>query len=262
MEKSPAVVFLLASALIISGCLSPGGAPAPASNGTNSTDGGNLTFFQLGTPDGWMLPGFRLAPAHAANGRAVILLHALGRDKSEWASFANSLAVGGYDVFAMDLRGHGDSGVNGTRRSYGSFDTADFQKMAGDAGGLAQFIRSNYKEERISIVGASIGANAALNYAARDAQVGPVVLLSPGLDYRGVQTPNAMNNYSQSGRKALLVASGEDEYAAFSSRQLKETAGGNAELAILQGAGHGTEMLAGTNGRELSKKVIEWLGRN
>ncbi|HUU57599.1 MAG TPA: hypothetical protein VMW93_09670, partial [bacterium] len=107
---------------------------------------------------------------------------------------------------------------------------------------------------RMVIVGASIGANFALNYAASDADVRAVVLLSPGLNYHGVTTVEAMSDYG--GRPAYLVASEEDSYAADTVGKLHEIAGG-AELALFKSAGHGTNIFRAEP--SLADTLVTWL---
>ncbi len=47
-------------------------------------------------------------PAKSEN--AVVLLHMLGRNKESWTSFAEKLKKAGFNVLAIDMRGHGESG--------------------------------------------------------------------------------------------------------------------------------------------------------
>lgn len=48
-----------------------------------------------------------------AGGAPVVLLHALGEDRSSWAPVAEALAADGWRTYAVDLRGHGESGHPG-----------------------------------------------------------------------------------------------------------------------------------------------------
>lgn len=47
-------------------------------------------------------------------GPPVLLLHALGEDRRSWRGVAAALAADGWRTYAVDLRGHGDSGHPGT----------------------------------------------------------------------------------------------------------------------------------------------------
>lgn len=84
------------------------------------------------------------------------------------------------------MRGHGKSvNQNGT---FQSFTPNDFNKMKLDVKAAKQFLvtQKGINPKNIAIVGASIGANVALKYAAVDPSIKAVVLLSPGLHYKGV----------------------------------------------------------------------------
>ena len=176
----------------------------------------------------------------------VILLHMLGRDRSSWDDYARQLTSAGYAVFALDMRGHGDTG--------GAVDWGlagnDIQQVWNNLS-----TKTDIDPDRMALVGASIGANMALVAGANEAGARTVVLLSPGLDYAGVTTEAAMVAYGD--RPVLIVASQEDTYAANSSRNLEEAAIGEARLVMYQNAGHGTHMLVSEAG--LGELIIEWL---
>ena len=81
------------------------------------------------------------------------------------------------------------------------------------------------------------------------------MLLSPGLEYRGVITLDALEGFGD--RPLFLAASSEDGYAAASTRTLAENASGEVELVLFDSAGHGTQMLTCEPG--LPAAVIAWL---
>lgn len=180
---------------------------------------------------------------------AVILLHMLGQDRTSWGELPASLASECYIVLNMDLRGHGET------QGDVNWDLAgeDIQKaieFIGSAPGVSP--------DKIAIIGASIGANLALNGASEQPQVATVILLSPGLDYSGVQTEGALGGYGA--RPILIVASEEDSYAADSSRTLDNTATGEKKLIVLANAGHGTDMLS--SDLTIETEILDWLETN
>lgn len=203
--------------------------------------------FDIGmvTDDGVHLQGTYYRPA-AVDAPGVVLLHMLGRKRQDWDAFARQLQDAGYGVIAIDLRGHGES--DGKR---------EWAKMTQDAAIATQFIRSREEidPDRIVLMGASIGANIAINDAAQDPDVAGVALLSPGLDYRGVKTAEAVKQYGA--RPLFIAASSEDEYATKSARKLDALAQGPHQLLILKNQGHGTQMLGKDNG--LEKAILQWL---
>jgi pimeloyl-ACP methyl ester carboxylesterase len=170
----------------------------------------------------------------------------LWSDRTVWEDYAHELAGNGIAVFALDMRGHGETGgeVN--------WDLAEED---------IQFVWENLSDRpdidanRTGIIGASIGANMALISGVNEPQILTVVLLSPGLSYAGVETSDAMFAYGE--RPVFIVASEEDTYSADSSRTLQELAVGDSRLEMFQGAGHGTNMLENEPG--LGAEVIEYL---
>ncbi|MFH8080931.1 MAG: alpha/beta hydrolase [Candidatus Aenigmatarchaeota archaeon] len=206
------------------------------------------------TDDGFIIYADFYQP-EKPNGKALILLHMLRTDKSHWRDFAEELRKNGYHVLAIDLRGHGKSIIKqGQKITWENFSEKDFKNMVLDVKAAKLFLIENgVNEKSVGIIGASIGANTALNYAATDEEIKVVVLLSPGLNYRGVTTMEALSNYN---RPLLIVASKEDEPSASSSQKLYEMAMGEKFLKIYENAGHGTNMFSKT---DLNKVIIDWL---
>jgi pimeloyl-ACP methyl ester carboxylesterase len=176
----------------------------------------------------------------------VLLLHMLGGDRGDWHEFALKLALKGYTVFSVDMRGHGDS--PGKR---------DFKKSEDDLQRVWDYFTGRPEVDRDStaIIGASIGSNMALITAARQPAIKTVVLLSPGLEYRGITTEDAIVAYGQ--RPILIVASQEDAYSASSSQRLEELALGESRLILYEGARHGMQMLVSEP--ELADIIFDWL---
>jgi pimeloyl-ACP methyl ester carboxylesterase len=202
---------------------------------------------EIEASDGLILVGTYYAPIEVPPPwPGVILLHMLGSDRSSWDDYARQLTSAGYAVFALDMRGHGDTGGAVDWNLAGN----DIQQVWNNLS-----TKKNIDPDRMALVGASIGANMALAAGSNEAGVRTVVLLSPGLDYAGVTTEAAMVAYGD--RPVLIVASQEDTYAANSSRSLEEVAIGEARLVKYQNAGHGTHMLASETG--LGELIIEWL---
>ena len=204
------------------------------------------------TDDGVTIAGSLYLPART--GPAVLLLHALGRSREDWQPVATRLADAGFVALAIDLRGHGASGAlpEGT-------SLEDLTRMVADVKAARAFLstRREVVPNRIGIAGASIGANLAILYAAGDPTVRSLALLSPGIDYRGLRPEAAMKKYGD--RPALLVASQEDNYSANSARQLSQSGPGVRDLRILNGAGHGTAMLARQS--DLAASLLDWFRR-
>ncbi len=177
---------------------------------------------------------------------AVILLHMLRRTRNDWDSVAKWLQKSGYTVIVPDLRGHGQSTGN-----WEQFTPDDFNKMTFDVAAMKSVLENEGADvKKLAIIGASIGANVALNYAASDKDVKTVILLSPGLEYRGVTVANT--RYS---KPFLVVASKDDEYSAQSSQVILQN-NPSAKILMYDDAGHGTNMFSKN---DLAPNILEWL---
>lgn len=209
------------------------------------------------TEDGVEIVGSMWIPEQEQS-PAVILLHMLAKTRADWDDMALSFVNKGYAVVSIDLRGHGESTMqDGSVIDVHQFTEDDFQNMVLDVKAVLKGLRNNVRIDstRIAIIGASIGANVALQAAAADPQIPVVVLLSPGKSYRGIRTDTALLDYGK--RPILIAASDEDEYAANSSRYLRELAQGYSKLLMYNMIGHGTEMFKART--DLETEIFDWL---
>jgi alpha-beta hydrolase superfamily lysophospholipase len=167
----------------------------------------------------------------------------LGSDRSQWDAFARRAQREGYASIAIDLRGHGDSlPPSGSEVSYKSFETADWLGALQDIDAAkAALLQHGADPENLAVVGASIGANLALRYAVAHQDIQAVVMLSPGLDYRGIQTEPDVLAYGK--RPSLMLTTTGDSYSATSCTTLKALSPGFCELREYGGATHGTDIL-------------------
>ena len=117
--------------------------------------------------------------------------------------------------------------------------------------------RKDVNGDRLALIGASIGANLSLQYAAEDMQVRTVVLLSPGLNYRSLKTLPYVDGYDK--RALFMVVAEGDAYSFESCRQVKEAAeqASPLKLKVYKGDDHGTALLRTHEG--LDEIIIAWL---
>ena len=201
--------------------------------------------------EGLTLAGELYTPAVTGPLPGVILLHMLGSNRQAWddTGLVETLVDNGYVVLAVDMRGHGATG-----------GTVDWALALQDLKQVWQAFTAlaTVDPERTSVVGASIGANMALQTSAALPEVKTAVLLSPGLDYQGVTTAVQLSAYGP--RPLLIVASEEDGYAANSAAQLAALAQGETQLELYNDAGHGTRMFAGRP--DLKALILAWLDKH
>jgi len=160
-----------------------------------------------------------------------------------------SLAAGGYSVLAVDLRGHGQTG--GTR---------DWELAQDDTALWVAWLREQPEVDpaRISLIGASIGSNLAIRGMAADEQIVTAIALSPGLNYAGVTTEDAIETIGN--RPVYLMAGQGDSESATAVKTLAALLEGDSIVRLYKGSAHGTNML----GREktMPQEIVAWLDRH
>lgn len=193
--------------------------------------------------------GLRLAYTYIEGKKdvGIILVHMLNRDRYDYDKFAISLQEQGFSVISIDMRGHGNSDGN-----WQTFTSKDFNSIVLDIKAAQDFLTTKGIKQYI-VVGASIGANVALKQATQDMTIRGVVLLSPGLEYKGVKTEEAARALKV---PALLVASKEDEYSYLSAQRLHSLIQTKKQIILYEDAGHGTQMFAK---QPLDKIILEWI---
>lgn len=192
--------------------------------------------------------GTRLAANHYPGGEhALILLHQRGLDKRSWHAFALKAQERGMSAIAVDLRGHGES--DGSLEELGE---EDYLAMLSDAEAAAQTARER-GARRLSILGASIGANTALRFAQAHPETAHIVALSPGMNYKGITLEDVMVEVP-----LLIVVGKGDAYSASSAQSINEShAAGEHRLLIFESEAHGTHLLAEHDG--LATLLLDWL---
>ncbi len=114
------------------------------------------------------------------------------------------------------------------------------------------------------MIGASIGANLSLQYLARYPEFKKAVLLSPGLNYRGLRG-EALAKKLRGDQRVLVVASKDDErsggnateaaQAIFEALAAKEA----SDILIYEDGGHGTDLLLGRDSEVLTSRLAAFI---
>jgi pimeloyl-ACP methyl ester carboxylesterase len=190
---------------------------------------------------------------------AALMLHMMPAAKESWSGLAEALSAVGWSVLAIDLRGHGESTwAAGRQLDYTQFTNGEHRAKLKDVEAAMRWLGSRGADpSRTALVGASIGANLSIAYAAAHKQIPAVVALSPGLDYRGVTTADKAAVLAPS-QKLFLAASAEDEYSFATDKELSRKKAG-AVLREFEGLGHGTAMLE--RDPTLIPEIVAWLTR-
>ncbi len=202
----------------------------------------------LATTDGINIEG-TFYPADSTDG--IILLHMYTQDRSVWKPYIETFRQKDFNVLTIDLRGHGGSDL-----SYTSMSKEDFNAMTYDVKAALDFLMKRQIEE-ITVIGASLGANVALAIATKDLRIKDIVLISPGLDYKGITTGDTIRKYS---RPLLIIVGGNDGTAWKSSNTLFDRSPSKIVLQPYDTALHGTDMIKELP--EVSTRILEWLETN
>jgi len=185
-----------------------------------------------------------------------ILIHMMPSDRKSWKDLALKLKESGYSVLAIDLRGHGES-INSTKGllDYKKFSNEEHQASIYDIKAASKFLESKgYPITNQFLIGASIGANLSLQFLSLNNDLKCAILLSPGLDYRGIKLENYLRK--ELGEKLLVITTKEDLQSYPSINKIKEIAPSSTILEY-PGNAHGTEIL--NQFPELYDKIIFFL---
>jgi alpha-beta hydrolase superfamily lysophospholipase len=210
---------------------------------------------RITTHDGVSVAGTYVATDHP---RAwAVLAHMMPATKESFGPFALALADAAIASLAIDLRGHGES--DGGPTGYQHFTDQQHQRSLLDIDAAVEYLRSRgADEEHIFLVGASIGANVSLQCLASRAALPGAVLLSPGVDYRGILAKEYIVALRR-GQGIFIASSQDDGYNAQEVEELWGLVpdGVIKEKEIYARAGHGTTMLE--KEPSLTKKIIQFI---
>jgi alpha-beta hydrolase superfamily lysophospholipase len=160
-------------------------------------------------------------------------------------------------LLAYDIRGHGDSATqNGESRRHNQFTREDWKRAIADIGiAKKQILAHGASPDNLFVVGSSIGANFALLYGNTDSDIQGVVLLSPGIEYKGI---NIENTVKENRRLPLLLMAAEgDRYSANSIEKISVWSPSYTELRTYSGTSHGTDLLSRSD--RITNDIFGWL---
>lgn len=194
----------------------------------------------------------------------VILVHEVGiaAARQEWLSAGvfEALLESGYNVLALDLRGHGDSNLPPDGRAQDVLLVTDLEDMHLEVRAAITWLRSQPSADngRMAVIGNGIGGNVA--YVAMgafpdDLQAG--VALSPGFWDQELQPLVIGSGIVPFAPHTMLYMVGEADlsYAGFASGLASITTG--TSLQVFPGdANHGLALLQSPATLQL---ILEWL---
>jgi len=189
---------------------------------------------------------------------AILILPEFRLSRQYWHKAASFLAEKGYVVLVIDFRGQGESTQAGeVTLNWAFFSDSYFKQFLLDVEASIDYLKNMPKvdQRRVAIIGAGLGANAALIYAARNKSIKGLVLFSVGLSYRGLKTEEAIEEY---GLRPVLMVVGEDDcYSVYSTKKLYSIAKGFKDLKIYPNGSRGAKMLS--RKPEIMNFISNWL---
>lgn len=189
------------------------------------------------TADGVVLSALFVKPA--AEKPTVIMLHGFSSAKEEWQPLIDQLTTSGLGSLAYDSRPAG----------------APWKQLVDDVGAAIRYLETTQsidRKKKIALAGASLGANVCLKYAALTDTGKCVLLLSPGLNYQGLTTLDAIARVKHI--PILIVANPSDTYAYQSAMELTPQMV-NGKFWSSNKPGHGVQMFD----QDLLKRLSAWL---
>ena len=245
MQKFLLLISLLA---ILSACSRP-----------DRDTGAAVDKVSLTTDDGICLGATVYTPATKGQPPGLVLVHRYGRNRTVWEGFARAAQQAGLLVVTVDLRGHGESGTCGdTTIHHSQLTEKDILDSLHDIEAAKNYLLDRGADpNNLAVTGEGLGANLALQYTLQSPDIQAVVMISPGLEYNGVETERAITRLVDC--PALLIASEGDAYSALSVSALKQNAPVFTELRTWSGASHGVDIFA--SHLESMQVILQWLER-
>ena len=215
------------------------------------------------TEDGWTIHATFYPSAHADQQTKplVILIHQLNKTRAEYqtSGIRPALSRLGFHLLAIDARGHGLSNRWGEKTVNWRDDDFPWAEMPLDIKAALHWAREVRKLEYgpVAIMGSSIGSTNALKYAATDPAVKALVLLSPGIAYKGQDIQDAAKTYGE--RPALILATRGDRYSARSVEKLTSIMANETANIYEQARKHGVYIHQEEEG--FVKSIADWLDK-
>jgi pimeloyl-ACP methyl ester carboxylesterase len=179
--------------------------------------------------------------------RAVLLVHGGRFTKESWAPQVPTLVGAGFEVLAIDLRGHGQS------HGPGEADPSDAQ-LALDVLAAVRYLHS-HGAKTVSIVGGSMGGAAAgdASITSRPGEIDRIVMLgaAPNLSADRLKSPAlfivARNDTSGDGPRLPGI------------RAQYEKAPQSKKLVILEGSAHAQYLFQTDQADRVMREILQWL---
>ena len=220
-----------------------------------------VTKIKLTTSDGINIAANYLEPNNPKG--YLVLAHMMPATKESWNDFMRGAEGAGYASLAFDLRGHGES--DDGPEGYKKFNDAEHQSSLADVAAAVNWLRARGASDiyDIYLIGASIGANLVLKYLGQDPKIKSAVLLSPGLNYRGLESRPLIKKVADS-QRVMLVGAKDDGRSSGNAAEMakalfKDLPEKQGELLLYERGGHGTDLFKASEGPNLETEILKFI---
>jgi pimeloyl-ACP methyl ester carboxylesterase len=187
----------------------------------------------------------------------VILLHDYGLNRRDWGVFIPDLVQRGYNVLAIDLRGHGQSrGQGGSSAS-----SAEYMIKVGhlDVQAALEWIKSrkDADKKRVALIGVGIGADIAYICSGKfKKKLKRAVVISPS--YSAITDADFVGSNP---RAILFCASADSKRGTtmFAVETLSNFTADPKKVVIYNSSAHGLAMFY--THPELKQEIFDWLSQ-
>jgi alpha-beta hydrolase superfamily lysophospholipase len=202
------------------------------------------------TPDSLELVGNLYWPEGAKLTKLplVVLLHQTAETHGAWKNLVDVLCGSDFAVFAMDLRGYGYSIYDCRTDRSRPRNTSYIGERARYPADIRQLVKKLFTEHgkmldstRIAVIGAELGGNAGLLYAVDEPGVRFTALISPGLEYDGLQIGKAIKDYGE--RPLFMATAKQDIYSMESLNLLSDVVPRVLDVAVFDGFRYGNALV-------------------
>lgn len=216
---------------------------------TNTADPSAVT---ITTDDGIQLAATVKYPVRDSLSPAVILLHQYGQDRHQWDPYLQSFltAGAGIAVLSYDMRGFGDSRIANIPAS----QEEHLDSLPKDLPAVIAYLKRqpSIDPEKISVIGASIGADVAFVGIGSNLGLYRAALLSP------VVRGTALDGHQVSGFAPAGVYGLSDDKEQSDLKTFMAKVGDLKQETIVPGGGHGVELLTAAG---VLDGIIAWISR-
>ena len=178
----------------------------------------------------------------------VVLLHMFPVVQTSWHEFAESVSDERFRVLTFDFGGYGRSD-----------DPREIELIDRDVGAVIDFL-VDQGEERIILIGASMGGTVALIVGTRRLETAGVAALSAPPVFMGLDSTEAIRSWPV---PSLFMAAENDGFVAFSAEEFAATAGGKSGSdsfpIVVPGRDHGTRLLEGEQAEPVRTELLEFI---